>query len=128
MRQAVALLLPRDGRILAISRGVWRPWDLGLPGGKVELGETLEDAVVRETFEAIGIYIRNPTAVYTRKCAGPTDFETMVFMADWLGGWPRVVGREGWVRWVEPARLCKGTFGEYNDKMLAHVRANGLWI
>lgn len=131
-RQAVALLLPaRDGsgftgKILAISRGLWKPWDLGLPGGKVEPGEDLIDAIIRETREEVGIRIIHPQPVFRRICDGPTDYDTTVFVVDYFVGQARTQGREGWVRWVTPRQLCSGTFGKYNTRMLAHVREKGI--
>ena len=54
------------GRLLLQQRGDDRgPW--GLPGGAMELGETIEAAAVRETFEETGLRVRPDTllGVYT---------------------------------------------------------------
>ena len=49
------------GRLLLQQRGDDRgPW--GLPGGAMELGETIEAAAVRETFEETGLRVR-PDAI-----------------------------------------------------------------
>lgn len=61
-----AAIRDRDGRLLLIQRlrepeaGFW-----GLPGGKIDFGETAEDAVVREIEEelAIGIAIERLACV-----------------------------------------------------------------
>jgi 8-oxo-dGTP diphosphatase len=55
---AVGCIVIRDGQVLLIQRGK-RPsygrWSI--PGGAVEIGETLRDAIVREVFEETGIEI-----------------------------------------------------------------------
>ena len=49
------LLLMRSGK----SR--WMPKKWGLPGGKIETGETAEEAVIRETKEETSLDIQNLT-------------------------------------------------------------------
>lgn len=39
---------------------LWMPGRWGLPGGKIEKGETPEEAVIRETKEETGINIKSP--------------------------------------------------------------------
>ncbi|GAA1253722.1 NUDIX hydrolase [Oryzihumus leptocrescens] len=50
-------VLDDAGRVLMQQRGdVDGPW--GLPGGAMELGETIEATAVRETFEETGLRVR----------------------------------------------------------------------
>jgi 8-oxo-dGTP pyrophosphatase MutT (NUDIX family) len=55
----VHLLLVRDGHVLLSQRrggygdGMWH-----LPSGKAEAGESIEDAVIREAFEEVGVTVR----------------------------------------------------------------------
>lgn len=44
-----------DKHILLIHRSDFKLW--GLPSGSIELGESLEDAMIRETFEETGLKI-----------------------------------------------------------------------
>ena len=55
----VAALIVHDGRILATQRGYgeWKGW-WEFPGGKIEPGETPEDALVREIREELATEIR----------------------------------------------------------------------
>lgn len=57
--QVVAALIVHDGRIFATQRGYgdWKGyWEF--PGGKVEPGETPEDALTREIMEELATEIR----------------------------------------------------------------------
>lgn len=65
-RVAVGAFVFRDARILMVKRG--RPPAKGLwaiPGGNVELGETLQEATEREIKEETGLVIRAGLPVYT---------------------------------------------------------------
>ncbi|MCA3245800.1 MAG: NUDIX hydrolase [Azospirillum sp.] len=55
-RPAAIAIVPRDGRVLLVRRanppdpGRW-----GFPGGKIELGETVAHAAIRESAEETGV-------------------------------------------------------------------------
>lgn len=70
MRQdIVALLLEKDGRFLAEKRKESKatcPGDIVPPGGKVEPGETKEQALEREMQEELGIRIFGLRLVYQK--------------------------------------------------------------
>lgn len=54
-----AVIVDDAGRILLVQRGrMPEQGHWGLPGGKVDWMETVEDAVVREVFEETGLRIR----------------------------------------------------------------------
>jgi ADP-ribose pyrophosphatase len=65
-RVAVGAVVMRDGRVLVVERGkapaegVW-----ALPGGSVELGETLGQAAEREVLEETGVVVRAGDVIYT---------------------------------------------------------------
>ncbi len=65
-RVAVGALVIKGGAVLLIKRGKAPSngkW--AIPGGSVELGETLQQAAEREIFEETGIRIRAAEPVYT---------------------------------------------------------------
>jgi len=66
-RLVVCAVITRDGQVLLERRapagvpGLDNKWDL--PGGKVESGEAVEDAIVREIAEELGIGVRPGTLI-----------------------------------------------------------------
>lgn len=64
-RRFVAGVLVRDGRVLLCRRRADRPWYPGvwdLPGGHVERGEGLHEALARELAEELEIVVQKATA------------------------------------------------------------------
>ncbi len=60
-RMAVSCVLKRDNRYLMVRRGAGQSaGDYAFPGGKVEAGESLHQAVLRELEEETGIVALNP--------------------------------------------------------------------
>jgi 8-oxo-dGTP pyrophosphatase MutT (NUDIX family) len=132
-RHAVCcLLMNQDGDILAISRLKVGPADQpvadhdrwGMPGGKVESNESLDVAVVRETYEETGFVIAAPQSVYTAFVPGESNFICTTFVAHIVAqapDAPRSVPFEGDVAWVSPAVLAAGPFAEYNQALFEHL-------
>ena len=75
---AAAIIHDADGRILATQRGYgeWKGW-WEFPGGKVEAGETVEDALRREIFEELDTLIGIERHVMTVEWDYPTFHLTM---------------------------------------------------
>ena len=124
---AVSAAIFRDGRVLIVRRA--RPPAHGLytlPGGGVELGETLEEAVVREVREETALDVE-PVALAGYRQAIVRDgdgrverhFVILPFAARWRGGEVSLNEELAEWHWLIPAELdgLKTTDG------LAHVIA-----
>jgi 8-oxo-dGTP diphosphatase len=110
---AVSAAIFRDGRVLIVRRA--RPPAHGLytlPGGGVELGETLEQAVVREVREETALDIE-PIALtgYRQAIAQDKDgrierhFVILPFAARWIAGEVSLNEELAEAHWLEPAEL-----------------------
>jgi 8-oxo-dGTP diphosphatase len=111
---AVSAAIVRDGRFLVVRRA--RPPADGLfslPGGVVELGERLTEAVVREVAEETRMSIE-PIALagYRETIARDGDdrverhFVILCFAARWRAGEPDLNEELSEARWIEPAELA----------------------
>ncbi len=111
---AVSAAIFRDGRVLIVRRG--RPPARGLytlPGGGVELGETLEEAVIREVREETGLTIAPLELVgfrqaIARDAAGRVErhFVILPFAARWIQGEISLNEELAEAHWLTPAGLA----------------------
>lgn len=110
---AVSAAIIRDGKVLIVRRA--RPPASGvftLPGGVVETGETLHDALRREVSEETGLAVE-PIAlaghreVIVRDAAGRTErhFIILPFAARWLAGEVTLNEELAEAHWLDPAEL-----------------------
>ncbi len=93
MSPAVIVLVHREGEILLAHNVRFPGARHSLLAGFVEIGETLEEAVVREVREEAGIEIRNIHYVKSQPWPFP-DSLMLGFTAEWASGEARPDGRE----------------------------------
>ena len=110
---AVSAAIIRNGKVLLVRRARKPALQLyTLPGGAVEAGETLLDAVVREAREETALAIE-PVAlagqreVIARDAQGRVErhFVILSFAARWLAGEPVLSDELDDARWVDPSGL-----------------------
>ena len=110
---AVSAAIFREGRVLIVRRA--RPPAHGiytLPGGGVELGETLEEAVIREVQEETALDVE-PVALagYRQAIARDADgrverhFVILPFAARWLAGEVSLNEELAEAHWLKPTEL-----------------------
>lgn len=125
VRHAVCYLLMNEkGEILSISRGSdTSQW--GLPGGKVEDGEDLKAAIVREMYEETGYVIANPEPVYTAFVPGEDNFICTTFIGNVVAQASdalRSEPYEGEVAWKGREMLLRQSpFAVYNEALFVHL-------
>jgi len=110
---AVSAAIVRDGKVLAVRRARSPALNLyTLPGGGVEIGETLHEAVVREVREETGLDVE-PVAlagereVIVRDAQGQVErhFVILCFAARWRAGEPVLNDELDDARWIDPAEI-----------------------
>jgi len=117
-RATTTLFVNSLGQVLGVSRKDNHD-DLGLPGGKVEEGESFAEGAIRETLEEIGVRILRMRDVFDHPCR---VHYAHTFQVDEWDGEP--TSKEGaWVGWVYPARLLEPncSFREYNRALFEHL-------
>lgn len=116
MKQAVcALIFTEDGKILGVSRKD-NPTAFGLIGGKVDEGETPEEALIRETKEETGLDITKYEKIFERTDG---DFKCSTYLCEVKGEIQTT--EKGIVKEVDWDELIAGPFGKYNKQLLAHL-------
>jgi phosphoglycolate phosphatase len=74
-----AMVERADGRILLVRTHKWGG-RLGLPGGKIDRGEPIEDALRRETLEETGLAIRDICFVVAQDSIDSPEFHRPIHM------------------------------------------------
>lgn len=111
---AVSAAIIRDGRVLVARRargpalGVWT-----MPGGVVEAGETLLEALVREIQEETAITIKPVALAGHREVMVRDDdkrvsrhFVILCFAARWVAGEPQLNDELAEARWLKLEELA----------------------
>jgi len=109
---AVSTAVFRDGRAL-ITRRARAPWAgaFSLPGGVVEVGESLAEAAARELMEEVGVvaedyrFVRHVEPIQRDGARVRAHFVICVFAARWLRGEPALSEEVDALDWVDPRAL-----------------------
>jgi 8-oxo-dGTP diphosphatase len=109
----VGAVIVDDGRVLVVKRGtepLKGQWSI--PGGAVELGETLREAAAREVLEETGLIIEAGEVLEVfdsiyRDPGGRTQYHYVLvdFLCRRLHGESRAASDVSEARWITPAEL-----------------------
>ncbi|HEY8524242.1 MAG TPA: NUDIX domain-containing protein [Acidimicrobiales bacterium] len=111
---ANVIVVSDDGRILLIRRA--DNGNMALPGGGMDLGESITQTAVRETREETGVEVEiiglvgiytNPRHVIEYTSNGEVRQEfSVVFTARPIGGEPRPSSESSEVVWIDPRQVA----------------------
>lgn len=109
---AVSLAVFREGRVL-IARRARAPLQglYSLPGGVVEIGETMREAALRELGEEVGLTARivafndHVESILRDEQGVRAHYVIASFVARWTGGEARTSEEADSVLWVDPRNL-----------------------
>ena len=126
---AVGALVVHDGAVLLVrrgqapSRGVW-----AVPGGRVELGETLAEATEREVREETGVEVRAGEPVWSfdsviRDREGRVRYHYVIvdLAAEYLAGEPRGQDDALEARWARSADFTDLTVSAPTLELLRRI-------
>lgn len=124
----VAVINNQQGQILIDRRkatgemgGLWE-----FPGGKIEVGETIEECIKREVKEELDIEIqvgdRLTTITHVYKTFNVTLY---VHNCQYLSGKPQPLECEE-IHWVEPAQMNQYQFPQANTQIINLLQQRGI--
>ncbi len=106
-----AIIQNSHGEYLCCKRGDWKPspnkWEF--PGGKPELGESLEAALIREIQEELGVQI-SVLRQFDRSTTG--EIELVCFVCDLVDQEPTTSTDHSEFRWVREQDLSQLDWAE----------------
>jgi len=125
-RVGIGAIVVKDGKVLLVKRGAAPSQNLwAVPGGLLELGETLQEAAERETFEETGVRIRAGRPVYAfdfmeRDQAGRLRFHYVIvdLEAAYLDGEIRAADDALDARWMSAEDCSKWPVSKNTLKIL----------
>jgi 8-oxo-dGTP diphosphatase len=107
---AVSAAVFREGRVLIVRRaGAPLVGHFSLPGGVVEVGETLAAALARELMEEVGVeaeiiaFNRHVEAISYEGDRVQAHFVIASFVARWTSGEARLSDEVDALDWIDPA-------------------------
>lgn len=124
-----ALLQDLSGKFLIAQRPADKmmPFLWEFPGGKLEDGESPEDALVRELYEEIGIIVSaSSLKPFTFASMAYPDFH-IILLAYLCREWTGIPGAregQGGLEWVMPENLSKYPMPTANQSLIPLLQAN----
>ena len=130
MTVVVAGLIIRNGRLLIAQRPVGKhmagKWEF--PGGKIERGETPEQAIERELREELGITVRagrEYDAVH--HCYPEKEILLLFYRCRLISGEPAAI-EEADVRWIAEDELRAFDWAEADRPVIDRIEADGFGL
>lgn len=87
MRRAVRAIVVKDNKILVMKRNKFGHVYYTLAGGRIEPGESPEQALLREIYEETGLTIKINRQIYLEHAGLPYG-DQLVYICDYIAGEP----------------------------------------
>lgn len=113
---AGAFVTNSQGQVLMIKSPRYGDWEF--PGGQVEAGETLPDAVEREVLEETGIVVRLTSLIGIYSNVRQPSIVNLDFLCEYVSGEPRSSPESSHVEWMSRADALKRVQREATYKRL----------
>ena len=110
----LAVIQNHQGDILGVSRKYDRN-DFGLPGGKVDQGEDIYSAMVREVMEETNLKVLDAKPLYFGRVADTNTHVCVYHVTRYSGNIHTT--EEGDVKWVDWETIKQGSYGEFNKSL-----------
>lgn len=115
------IVFNKNGNVLGVTRKDDHN-DWGLPGGKVDPGETPLSAIYREVFEETGLFLNNVIYQMVKDCIDkdgnmkPCAVYTADVSGDIHTNEPHLVD------WIDKEKLFNGSFGQFNKETFKYLK------
>jgi 8-oxo-dGTP diphosphatase len=87
MRRAVRAIIIHENQLLVMHRNKFGKEYDTLPGGNIEIGETPEQALLREVGDETSVLYKNPRLVFAEEAGAPYGTQ-YVYVCDYVSGTP----------------------------------------
>ena len=117
------VVINKDGLVCLVSRKDNHD-DFGLIGGKVDAGESLEEATVRECKEETGLDISNLKLIFAMHRKNRMGY---TYLADYSGEIDYDTEKEPHiVKWAKMSEATKGSFAYWNKMVFDSLESAGI--
>lgn len=89
MRKAVRAIVIKDGKLLVMHRNKFGKEYETLPGGSIEVGESYEQALLRELQEETSVVVKPERLVFVEQAGDPYGTQ-YVFLCSYVSGEPQL--------------------------------------
>ena len=127
MIAVVAALIVRGGKLMIAQRPAGKhmagKWEF--PGGKIEKGETPEQALERELWEELGVKTRTGRIYHAIHHSYPEkDILLLFYRSRLIEGEPRPI-EEADIRWIEEAQIRDFDWAEADAPLIDLIENDG---
>ena len=119
----IGLVFNKNGELLIDKRlessnmgGMWE-----FPGGKKKLYESIEQTILREIEEEVGIFVKlGEKLVSFEHCYTNKKLHFTVYICEFISGDPKPLASQKML-WVSPGKLVEFTFPAANTKIISEM-------